>query len=663
MNSLQANNFNSKETVLHLLEQWVVNGWLRAIDLAFARFVAESASDKTAPPVAVFLAALTSYQSGRGHVCLALDQLLADPDSALGFVMEQHSHRARDVVSPAVVMQALSLTGVQTALAQTDFVVSGTGNTPLVLEGSCLYLRRYWQYEQVIRARLQDFLQQTIDLNEKKLQQILDQLFSDSRTQTPNWQKIACALSARSGFSIITGGPGTGKTTTVVKLLAVLQAQALEKDKTRPLLIRMAAPTGKAAARLNASISLQISALSARLGEEGEGICAAISANVCTLHKLLGSRPGTRHFVHHAGNPLSADVVVVDEASMIDVEMMTNLLLALKPSARLILLGDKDQLASVEAGAVLGHLCEHAEAGRYQPSTVAWIQAVTGENIPEPQQSTAGSALDQAVTMLRHSHRFGEQSGIGRLARAVNQGDADAVQQLLCAQLSDVQYLCVQADNFAALDQLLVDGYRSYLQHVFYGAVSGADNASAETVDAWAKAALEKQSAFQLLCAVRKGQWGVEGINQRAEKVLREKNLLQNGGEWYVGRPVIVTRNDYSLGLMNGDMGIALPDAAGHLRVVFADSEKPCGVRWVLPARLVDVETVFAMTVHKSQGSEFAHAALVLPDSANPVLTRELLYTGITRAAQRFTLVNSSVAVLQDCVAQRVRREGGALTV
>jgi exodeoxyribonuclease V alpha subunit len=160
---------------------------------------------------------------------------------------------------------------------------------------------------------------------------------------------------------------------------------------------------------------------------------------------------------------------------------------------------------------------------------------------------------------------------------------------------------------------------------------------------------------------VRNGDWGVAGINQRAGKILRDHGLLGSGGEWYAGRPVIVTRNDYGLGLMNGDMGITLPDAAGQLRVVFADSERPGAVRWVLPARLTDVDTVFAMTVHKSQGSEFSHTALVLPDSSNPVLTRELLYTGITRAATRFTLVDSSDDVLRDAVQRRVQREGGVL--
>ena len=236
-----------------------------------------------------------------------------------------------------------------------------------------------------------------------------------------DWQKLACALATRSAFSIVTGGPGTGKTTTVVRLLALLQAPAVEAGK--PLRIRLAAPTGKAAARLTESISAQVRTL-----EVAEAIRDKIPSDVTTVHRLLGSRPGTRHFRHHAGNRLPLDVLVVDEASMIDLEMMANLLDAMPAHARLVLLGDKDQLASVEAGAVLGDLCRDAEAGWYSPQTRQWLESVSGERLDASglhEDIDGTHPLAQQVVMLRHSRRFGEGSGIGQLARWVNQQHPD----------------------------------------------------------------------------------------------------------------------------------------------------------------------------------------------------------------------------------------------
>ncbi len=640
--------------VFAVLDAWVNAGWIRSLDRAFARFLCDEAeaAQQPASPWLVWLAACVSHQGGRGHVCLALQDLLQDADRVLALPPE-HEQREQLPLLPSQLLAGCTVEALQQALQHPLLVAAGAGATPLVLEDGRLYLRRFWQYEQDIRTALQQRLQQPVALEDSQLASVLQQLFArEAQRETTDWQAIACALAARSAVAVITGGPGTGKTTTVVKLLAVLQVQAQHSGRY-PLNIRMAAPTGKAAARLNESVSRQLDSVRALLGAQAS-VVDHIHADVCTLHRLLGTIPGSRKFRHHANQPLPADVVVVDEASMVDIEMMAALLQALKPGARLVLLGDKDQLASVEAGAVLGQLCQRADEAHYTPATAQWLQAVTGETVPAVYVSGSGSPLDQSITMLRHSHRFGADSGIGQLARAVNAGDLAAVQALLQGNAADVQHARVGSHDDAAIDRLLLDGYRPCLQCL----QAGPDAADR---DAWAMDVLRLQAGFQLLCAVRNGDWGVAGINLRAEKILRSKGLLGNGTEWYAGRPVIVTRNDYGLGLMNGDMGITLPDAAGQLRVVFADSDKPGGVRWVLPARLTDVDTVFAMTVHKSQGSEFSHTALVLPDNSSPVLTRELLYTGITRAATRFTLVDSSDDVLRDCVQRRVQREGGAL--
>jgi exodeoxyribonuclease V alpha subunit len=587
------------------------------------------------------------------------------------------------------------------ALDHPALVSDGPGDTPLVLLGTRVYLRRYWRYEQnvcqAIRERIagDDIVQQALE--PAALRSTLDALFpaqrssgtASARTESArtDWQKIACALAAKSAFSIVTGGPGTGKTTTVVKLLALLQAQALASGEpdARPLRIRLAAPTGKAAARLNESIAGAVARLPLETFAHGEAIREAIPVVVTTLHRLLGTVPNSRRFRHHAGNPLSLDVLVIDEASMVDLEMMNAVLAALPRHARIVLLGDKDQLASVEAGAVLGELCRRAAAAHYTPGTQAWLEAASGERIDARFVDQAGGALDQAVAMLRESHRFSATSGIGKLADAVNDGDPkqiakvwasgyDDIAFIDCAERSDalLRALAVEGevpagagvtgDLFAAAQASTRHGYRHYLQTLHDR--HPPHDADADAFDHWARAVLATHGEFQLLCALRRGPWGVEGLNRRIARMLQEEELINAHGEWYLGRPVLVTQNDYELGVMNGDIGItlALPaaDGAWSLRVAFATSDGTGRIRWVLPSRLQAVETVFALTVHKSQGSEFTHAALVLPDKLSPVLTRELVYTGITRARQFLTLASAGgKAVVDQAVKARVVRASG----
>jgi exodeoxyribonuclease V alpha subunit len=506
------------------------------------------------------------------------------------------------------------------------------------------------------------------------LPQRLNELFGGAESAAViDWQKLACALATRSAFSIITGGPGTGKTTTVVRLLALLQAPAVEAG--HPLRIRLAAPTGKAAARLTESISQQVQSL-----QVAEAVRAAIPSDVTTVHRLLGSRPGTRHFRHHAGNRLPLDVLVVDEASMIDLEMMANLLDAMPAHARLVLLGDKDQLASVEAGAVLGDLCRDAEGGWYSPQTRQWLESVSGESLQGSglhEDRDGAHPLAQQVVMLRHSRRFGEGSGIGQLARRVNHQSADEARQLLATGgYEDVYSLPLKGEHDHKLERLLLEGhgngpqgYRHYLSVLRdQRPPSTRPLEHADWTD-WAREVLQAFDTFQLLCAVRKGPWGVEGLNQRITTALLKARLIESDQQWYEGRPVLMTRNDYGLGLMNGDIGIALklPERDGPdigktvLRVAFPRNDGQGGVRFVLPSRLNDVETVYAMTVHKSQGSEFAHTALILPDALNPVLTKELIYTGITRARHWFTLIEPRAGVFEKAVQRKVKRLSGLM--
>ncbi|MGI4836480.1 MAG: exodeoxyribonuclease V subunit alpha [Janthinobacterium lividum] len=663
--------------LLTLLERWVERGWLRALDKAFVAFLAEL--DPQGDPLVLLAAALTSHQLGHGHVCLDLGATLAEPDFALSLPPEGDALTG-PLLLPSQLLEHLSLEAWRETLAASALVErasptpghSTTANQrPLVLAGHRLYLRRYWGYERRIDRALRQRLAQTssapADLAER-----LEQLFPAQSEVPVDWQKLACALATRSAFSIVTGGPGTGKTTTVVRLLALLQAPAVQADK--PLRIRLAAPTGKAAARLTESISAQVATL-----DVDPAVRARIPVEVTTVHRLLGSRPGTRHFRHHAGNLLPLDVLVVDEASMIDLEMMANLLDALPAHARLVLLGDKDQLASVEAGAVLGDLCRDAEAGRYSPETRAWLEQVGHERL-DGSELLPGTAseypLAQQVVMLRYSRRFGEGSGIGQLARQVNRQAPEQARALLQkGEFKDIYSLQLKGEQDRALEKLLLNGqaatgpkgYRHYLGLIHSQRPAPTLDLQAPQWALWARAVLSAFDEFQLLCAVRKGPWGVERLNQRATQALFAAGLIESDQHWYEGRPVLMTRNDYGLGLMNGDIGIALrlPEAPGSqhlvLRVAFARNDGEGGVRFVLPSRLNDVETVYAMTVHKSQGSEFAHTALILPDALNPVLTKELIYTGITRAKNWFTLIEPRKGVFEEAVKRKVKRLSGLM--
>ncbi|WP_243042425.1 exodeoxyribonuclease V subunit alpha [Dyella sedimenti] len=643
------------DTGLPLLDAAEAHGWLRPLDRAFARFLAEQ--DASAPAVLPLLGAVVSRQHADGHLCLDLSDWSALADEAawpaawrkaIGEAAGDHSRLLR------------------TALLAVPGDAANEGS-PLVLDGSRLYLRRYWNHEWRVAQAITRRLAQPMDVP-PSLAQPLARLFPDATSGT-DWQRVACALAARGRFTVITGGPGTGKTTTVVRLLGLLQTLH-RQDAPRPLRIRLAAPTGKAAARLQAAIGTQVARL-----DVDEAVRLTIPSQVDTLHRLLGARPDTRRFRHDAGNPLHLDVLVIDEASMIDLEMMSAVLDALPGNARLILLGDKDQLSSVEAGAVLGDLCRRAEAAHYSQATADWLRATTGDDLAAWVSDDA-QPLDQHVAMLRHSHRFGADSGIGTLAQRVNRGDADAVTTWLGQPHTDVAWLDSAgrlaelvlhggAGNFAArADGDTPQGYRHYL--AWLRRERPQPLAGSEAFETWARGVLHAFAGFQLLCALRQGPYGAEGLNRQIAGILQQAGLIEGGHEWYEGRPVLVTRNDYSLGLMNGDVGIALrvPDEHGalRLRVAFEVPGDAGGattrIRFVQPARLGERETVYAMTVHKSQGSEFDHAALVLPETASAVLTRELLYTGITRARRWFSLVGPK-DTLAAATGQSMRRHSG----
>ncbi|MCC5888796.1 MAG: exodeoxyribonuclease V subunit alpha [Gammaproteobacteria bacterium] len=653
--------------MLQLLEVWADRRWLRDLDYGFAQTLLRREPDM--PPMALLAAALVSQQAGRGHLLLALDKALADPDACLSLPESGRSSTA------GVVMAHALLAGIDSeawcrALQSSIAIGDGSTRTPLVLQGSDLYLYRHWQHERRIEVAITARLKNPLPIEAATVRPLLDQLFpAATRPDVEmDWQKMACALCARQRFAVITGGPGTGKTTTVIRVLAMLQAQAMAEAPARTLRIRLAAPTGKAAARLNQSIAAQVQGLDLGNLSEPEVLRATIPTRVDTLHRLLGSRPDTRHFAFHRERRLPVDVVVVDEASMIDEAMMVALIDALPDTARLILLGDKDQLASVEAGAVLGSLCARAESGGYDSETQRWLEAASGETLNTALVASSPRLLEQGIVMLRHSHRFDADSGIGGLARAINSGDPREARQIL-EQGQDVHAPAVSSSEDRAFLDLLLHGHGAdapgYLACLEVLASKRPNLAESTAIDAWALAVLEAQAGFQLLCALREGPFGVRGLNARIEAALMQGGHIGTGSEgqqWYEGRPVIVTANDYNLGLRNGDLGITLrvPEGDGAapstLRVAFHRQEDANAVHWVLPSRLQRCETVFAMTVHKSQGSEFRHTALILPDTPSPVLTRELLYTAVTRASRAFTLFTANRDVFDVAVTRQIER-------
>lgn len=667
-----------KLSLADVLADWQEQGWLRPLDRNLALLLLRQGSSD----VEALLAALVSHQVGRGHTCLSLADLAADPEQVLDIPPVQWqlknaylSHNSTiidELLKPTELLKIIFAVDDLQALAELWLQQAMQGDTcawqdeqqqiglqPLVYQqhSQLLFLRRYWTYEQRINQWLGQRMQAPAqDVEPEVIARIVQRLIPDV-TEYPSWQRIACANAAKQSFSVITGGPGTGKTYTVLRVLATLsELHRLQPDQQRQLRIALAAPTGKAAARMQESISQSLQASQAPEFIELQSI---LPSKASTLHRLLGSQRNSRYFRHHRDFPLPYDVVVVDEASMIDTEMFDALLDALAPHTRLILLGDKDQLAPVEAGSILAALCQGAEQGGYSADHWQWLQAASSETLPASTQCNVTHARLDHVVMLHKSMRF--SGAIADLAVAVNACDVDGANAVLSSttqvvkQDAVVQIISPQngSHNRLAgswLTPQLLRGYDNFVQ-------TCAETTSTEEADAWALRVLSAYGQFQFLTALRDGPYGQKAVNTAVAK-----HFGHTPEHWYHGRPVIVTANDYSLNLNNGDIGVALQHpASGLLKVVFPGKE-PGTVRWVLPSRLSQVETVYAMTVHKSQGSEFAHAVLVLPDRNSPVLTKELIYTGITRAKQRLTLVLPNERVWNHAITQRIERLGGLFT-
>nr|WP_145542686.1 exodeoxyribonuclease V subunit alpha [Yersinia frederiksenii] len=618
--------------MMALLDQAVRDHLLRPLDVQFSRMIAGEDN-----PMLQLAAAILSAEAGAGHVCLPLSYL--QPDELFGGRQPGLSQALWQAAgSPNKLLWIQSLNS-------SPAVSDGARPTPLVLQNDRLYLQRMWQYEgDVVRFIASDnaasFITETRVVNETLLRETLDGLFGGAGPEV-DWQKVAAAVAATRRISVISGGPGTGKTTTVAKLLTAL----IQLSQGQRLRIQLAAPTGKAAARLTESLGNAMRQLPLTDDER-----QLFPDQASTLHRLLGAQPNSQRLRYHRGNPLNLDVLVVDEASMVDLPMMARLIAALPAKAQVIFLGDRDQLASVEAGAVLGDICRFAELG-YSAARAEQLARLTGctlsGHIPIGDVQTDTVNVRDSLCLLRKSYRFDEKSGIGQLALAVNAGKYRDALSVLSGTYSDIErFPLVDTDDYQVLLEDCAAGYQHYLQL----ATSGAH----------ATDVLAAFGRYQLLCALRTGPFGVSGLNERIEQLLHRQRFIERtpgpSGRWYVGRPVMIGLNDSALGLFNGDIGIALNDSEGELRVYF---QLPDGnIKSVQPSRLPSHETAYAMTVHKSQGSEFEHTALVLPNTFMPVLTRELVYTAITRARQHLTLYCSD-AVLGSAIRTPTLRLSG----
>ncbi|SEM14435.1 DNA helicase/exodeoxyribonuclease V, alpha subunit [Syntrophus gentianae] len=621
------------------------------LDRHFGRLM-EKFSGRNNP--AVFLAAaLTSRSCRKGHVCLDLPGCAGKP--VIAEVQEDGPADFIPDIPEGLLPVCPSLSSWQEILRASPVVGRPGEYKPLILDDDGrLYLYRYWFYEDLLIRFLEgcadshtetDFREAEEPVfNWPELEESLHRVFpGDWPTSEyigkkfeepfPDMQRIAALAVLRKRFVVISGSPGTGKTTAAARILALLQR--LKRGSN--LRIALAAPTGKAAIRLEEAMKKACGSFSPEFQPE----------KAMTLHRLLGVIPGSPYFRHNPDNPLPYDLVVVDEASMVDLPLMAKLVSALYPTSRLLLLGDRDQLASVEAGAVLGDLCGLVEGeNSYSPAFLENIGKIAGVPFVFPKTAGPQSPLADSIIFLRKNYRFDKESGIGQLSSAVNQGNFEGALSILkSAHFADIGWQVLpESQNLGlGLKNAVLSYFKEYLQ-----AVRNSED-------------LERLftlfERFRILCAFRRGSFGVLAVNVLLENLLRSEGLIYGDGRWYPGRPVMITQNDYALELFNGDVGLTLPDRTdGGLSVFFRDPEK--GFRHFAPFRLPEHESVYAMTIHKSQGSEFDEVLMLLSDRETPLLTRELVYTGVTRAKKRLSLWGREDS-LRKAISRRTERISG----
>lgn len=600
---------------MSLLDALLHSGQLRTLDHALARSLGRLRADTSEPvKLAAALASLAVAQGDAGFDPQQPQRLVDDPDGALP--------------APAAWLQQLADSPWVDTPHDPQAVAA---DRPLVLENGLLYLRRYREYERELAAGLQRIGAQPLPNGDLQALAPLFALLFPQAAGGVDHQARAAAVTLRHPLALVTGGPGTGKTTTIARLLVLLAAQAAQAGHPAPR-VALAAPTGRAAERMAESLRLAVQGLQA-LGLD-PALAAALPSAGTTLHRLLGVIAESPRFRHNADNPLPFDVVVVDEASMIDLPLMAKLVQAIASGTRLILLGDPDQLPSVEAGDVLGAILRASGDGEGTHDDDA--RALAGLlAVPNLQPSAMPTAFAGRRVQLQRGYRQSEALDLAPLAAAVRGGDSDRALSLLRSDtLAGVSFHEGLADP-------LQDHRDTLLAH--WGALAeAADPAQA----------LQQAGRLRILTALREGPQGARGLNRRIETLLAGSNA-----GYFQGRLLLVTENSYRHRLFNGDIGICLRDGTGTLLAWFPgdDLAQP---RAFHPAALPAHESAFAMTVHKAQGSEFDEVWLQLPRQDSRVLSRELVYTGLTRARQRLHLAGTA-SVLQAALARHSSRIGG----
>ena len=509
-------------------------------------------------------------------------------------------------------------------------VSDGSKTEPFIIYNHRLYLHRYFRYESIIADSIRQFIkneEEQIESNEKLLKEhssFIKELFSVQQKPEAdvriNWQLIAALSASLNQFTIITGGPGTGKTTTVAKILAILYS-------INPALkVALAAPTGKAAARMGES--LKNATTNANIGMSDAVKKGFETIVPSTIHRLLGYQPHSIYFKHDQNNPVNYDVVIIDESSMIDVALFAKLFLALGPETKVILLGDKDQLASVEAGSLFGDLCQAQEKlNLFPPERMEFINSFIedkSQQLPESYISKTGHPLAGHVIELQVSHRFSDDEGIGKFSKAIIQNKPQIISDFFKNLDEQVQVDSTYSDK---IFQNFIAGYKTFIEEK-------------DILEA-----LKKLNNLKVLCVIREGEQGLYAINKKIEQYLIKQNLINITGDFYYNRPVMITSNNYELSLFNGDIGLVRADENGELKVWFEDKGNLLSFS---PSYVSNAETVFAMTIHKSQGSEFDKVMVILPDMEDvPLLTRELLYTAVTRAKSKVIVQGEESAILK----------------
>ena len=648
-----------------------------ALDSLAVHVVDHLASLSPETDVDVLLAlALAVRAPAHGHICVDLLTV-----AAADLLPDRH-HEGAPEVTDGLGAAALHLPEDRpawvAAVAASALVRDGAraGSTPFVLQQGQLYSDRYFEHQRRLAGDLGQRVSALLPpVDEELLRRGLLALFGPvSPASGLDRQRLAAAMAALRGLTVISGGPGTGKTRTVRNILALLWAQwAVEQPAalaTAGPMVALAAPTGKAAQRMKESLRkdlepfLLAAAGALPAGRTVAELRAFLDALApATLHRLLGPDPAhPTRFRHHRDRTLPAQIVIVDEASMVDFALMARLVEAVAPQSRLILLGDKNQLASVEAGTVLADICGPTRLAGVQVSSVFadQLQDLAGVGVGKEVARLPAPGPQDAIVLLDKVYRFAADSGIGLFARACLAEPfepAQAVGVLMGGGDVGLQPHGPRGQLIEAVQQTIVAGYAPYLEALFAGPEQGESEAE------FHGRVVAVFDRFRVLCAHRRGRLGVAGMNRQVVDLLRAAKASRPGlaglrprGTFWPGQPILVRRNDYVVGRFNGDVGLVVR-RGGELVVAFpADGPEP--VAYLPPQRLPEHETVFAMTIHKSQGSEFHHALVLLPEHDSLILTRELIYTGVTRAAARMTLVGDPQRVI-DALGRPVRRASG----